>query len=149
MSTTSQAPGLLIAQVAQHTGLTPDTLRWHEKQGLLPRVPRGSDGRRRYDPASVRFIELVVRLRRTGMPVEQVHQFVDLLALGAISHGRRRALLAEHRQRVLDQIAQLHTDLQAVEHKIAHYDTLIDRGLDCHEQPITDPQVLRGQRSPR
>ena len=64
-----------IADVAKQTGLTQDTLRWYERQGVIPPVPRQGDGRRSYDEASVRIIQLIVRLRRTGMPVEDMRQF--------------------------------------------------------------------------
>ena len=49
-----------IADVAKQTGLTQDTLRWYERQGVIPPVPRQSDGRRSYDEASVRIIQLIV-----------------------------------------------------------------------------------------
>ncbi|MDG3009728.1 MerR family transcriptional regulator [Rhodococcus sp. D2-41] len=134
-----------IAEVAESTGLTRDTLRWYEREGLIPRVNRGSDGRRRYDDVSLRMIQLVVRLRRTGMPVAEIRRFLALYNEGAASHGRRMALLLEHRERVLAQRAQLDEDLGAIDDKIEHYRGLIDRGLDCTETPITDPILIERQ----
>lgn len=135
-----------IADVAEETGLSKDTLRWYEKEGLLPSVHRSSSGYRAYTDADRRMVGLVLRLRRTGMPVKDVRRFVDMVEEGASTHGRRMALLTEHRQRVLRQLDQLHTDLGTLDDKIAHYDGLIDAGLDCTEQPITDPDVLARQR---
>lgn len=135
-----------IAEVSGRTGLTQDTLRWYEREGLIPRVPRTPDGRRAYDDASVRIVQLIVRLRRTGVPVADIREFCRMLDEGAGSHGRRMALLREHRVRLLAQLAQLREDLAAVDEKIAHYEDLIDRGLDCAERPITDPRVRAQQR---
>lgn len=134
-----------IAEVAEATGLTRDTLRWYEREGLIPRVDRGTDGRRRYDDAALRMIQLIVRLRRTGMPVAEIRRFLALYDEGAASHGRRMALLLEHRERVLAQLEQLHQDLGAIDDKIEHYRGLIDRGLDCEDRPIADPIVIERQ----
>lgn len=139
--------GLLgIAEVSRRTGLSKDTLRWYESEGLIPLVPRGSDGRRRYSEPTVRMIELLVRLRRTGMPVKQMRAFVAMLAEGESTHGRRMALLEEHREEVLSRIRELLTDLDAIEEKIAHYARLIQDGRDCAEEPITDPAIRAEQR---
>ena len=56
------------------------------------------------------------------------------------------ALLRDHRTRIEEQIAQLLEDLQAVDAKIEHYADLIERGLDCDEQPVTDPDIREQQR---
>lgn len=137
-----------IRDVADSTGLTPDTLRWYEREGLIPSVPRGTDGRRRYDDATLRMIALLVRLRRTGMPVAQMRDFVELLTEGAASHGRRLSLLEDHRTHVRQRIAELQDDLGVLEDKIDHYRTLIATGLDCGNDPINDPGVLAEQRRP-
>ena len=55
-----------IADVAKQTGLTQDTLRWYERQGVIPPVPRRGDGRRSYDEASVRIIQLIAAHGHAG-----------------------------------------------------------------------------------
>lgn len=134
-----------IAEISEHTGLTKDTLRWYEREGLIPEVVRGSDGRRRYDERTVGLIQLLVRLRRTSMPVRQIRHFIKLLHEGAASHGRRKALLAEHRTRLVQQMQELQDDLSALDAKIVHYDALIATGRDCNDAPIVDPVILARQ----
>lgn len=138
---------LTIAEVVERTGLTKDTLRWYERQGLIPPVGRTATGHRAYDHATVRMIELIVRLRRTAMPVGEMKDFVTLVPLGAATHGRRLDLLETHRARVLAQLDQLRDDLVAIDAKITHYTDLIAAGRDCAEAPITDPDLLTRQRS--
>lgn len=138
---------LTIAEVAERTGLTKDTLRWYENEGLIPRVERDGRGYRAYDEAAVRMIELVIRLRRTGMPVKDMTSFVTMVQQGAGTHGQRLALLEEHRGRVLAQLAVLQGDLEAIEAKTTHYCRLIDEGRDCADEPVTDPAVRAKQRS--
>lgn len=127
-----------IAEVAEVTGLSPDTLRWYEREGLLPRVERDASQRRRYSPRTVRLLETLVRLRRTGMPVREMREFTRLAAEGAATHAQRLALLAAHRERVVARLAELTDDLAVLDEKTEHYKLLIEQGLDCDGSPATD-----------
>ncbi|YAL83129.1 MerR family transcriptional regulator [Dermacoccaceae bacterium W4C1] len=148
-ATTAPETSIGIRQMAEQTGLSQDALRWYEREGLIPAVPRDGTGRRAYDEATVRMVRLLVRLRRTGMPVAQMKEFTGLVAVGASTHGRRMTLLSQHRLRLLEQLLVLREDLAAVDDKITHYRELIDSGLDCAGEPIDDPRVIEQQRSLR
>ncbi|MGW4943667.1 MerR family transcriptional regulator [Actinoplanes sp. NPDC004185] len=136
MTTVTREPGMGIRAVSQRTGLSMDTLRWYEKEGLLPPVGRDAEGRRRYDEASIGFLRLIQALRRTGMPVAEVRDFVRMAGEGAASHGRRMSLLEQQRAAIRRQQEQLAEDLRLVDDKIEHYRDLIDRGLDCDGEPV-------------
>lgn len=126
-----------IAEVAALSGLSVDTLRWYEKEGLVPRVRRGPDGRRAYDERDVALIVMLARLRDSGMPVDEMREFARLLAGGAATHGRRLALLERHRERIHERMAALGTALETLDDKAAHYRRLIDEGLDCDGRRVT------------
>lgn len=130
--------GVGISEVSALTGLTKDTLRWYEKEGLLPQVRRTSSGQRRYPRSSVRFVRLVQALRRTGMPVAGVREFVQAgPAAGpgsARSHRVRMGLLVVQRESVRAQLAQLQEDLGLIDDKIGDYAGLIARGADCEDE---------------
>ncbi|WP_031467657.1 MerR family transcriptional regulator [Sciscionella sediminilitoris] len=125
-----------IAEVAERTGLTQNTLRWYEREGMFPRVLRGTDRRRRYTERQVGLLRLLTRLRRTGMPTREMRRFSELLADGATTHGQRLELLTAHRERILARQAELRADLEALDDKVAHYHWLIEQGLDCSGAPI-------------
>ncbi|EHI44049.1 MerR family transcriptional regulator [Rhodococcus opacus PD630] len=122
-----QSPGAFasISEVSAITGLTQDTLRWYEREGMIPRIARGSDRRRRYSERDVRLIELLVKLRTTGMPTSDMQRFAVLLTGGAETHERRLSLLLEHRERILAQQARLDDALAALDTKVDHYRALI------------------------
>ena len=128
-----------IRELSQLTGLTLGTLRWYEREGLLPLVTRTSGGQRRYGPATVRFARLVCALRRTGMSVADVRGFVQTGPAAGPgnqeSHRRRLELLTGQRSLVLAAVAQLQKDLHVVDAKIADYHDLIARGADCEDDP--------------
>lgn len=133
MTTTAQGP-VGIREVSDLTGLSMDTLRWYEREGLLPLVGRAPGGRRTYSPASVRFVRLVQALRRTGMPVADVRDFVQLGRGTLDSHPARLTLLENRLGAVRAQQAQLAADLGVVQDKIEQYRDLIARGLDCEDE---------------
>lgn len=122
---------LSISDVSEATGLSQDTLRWYEREGMFPHIARGGDRRRKYDEDDLARIMLLVKLRRTGMSVHDMQRFVQLLAGGKETHPERMTLLLEHRIKVLAQLEQVQSDLEMVDLKIAHYDQLISHDQDC------------------
>lgn len=138
---------LSIADVSQLTGLSAPTLRWYEREGLVPRVQRGSDRRRRYSAADAQLVTLLARLRATGMPTEEMRLFTTLLAGGAPTHGRRLALLERQQERIREQMAQLAGNLEVLQDKADHYRSLIAAGLDCDRQPVPEETAHLQQRT--
>ena len=130
----TSATTLGIRDVSELTGLSIDTLRWYEKEGLLPVVGRSSDGRRTYTPAAVGFVRLVQALRRAGMPVAEVRAFVQIGAGTVATHPVRLALLEQQAEAVQRRIAELQEDLLVVHRKIDNYRDLIARGVDCEDE---------------
>lgn len=122
--------GCSIARAAELTGLTADTLRYYERDGLLlTSVARSTTGHRRYREADLRWIELINCLRATGMPIRDVRRYAGLVRAGTGTEGERLELLRAHRQQVLDQLAQVTAHLGAIDRKIDIYlDTLAEAG---------------------
>ncbi|GIH06519.1 MerR family transcriptional regulator [Rhizocola hellebori] len=120
---------LSVSEAAQAVGLTTYTLRWYEQEGLVHPVARDSAGRRQYSENDLGFLTLLTKLRRTGMSVADMRRYAELIRGGPSTVTARKELLLAHRQRVLDQIAELQRDLEAVNYKI-------DRYFECEkEQP--------------
>jgi DNA-binding transcriptional MerR regulator len=118
--------GCTIARAAELTGLTPDTLRYYERDGLLlTSVGRSATGHRRYREADLRWIELINCLRGTGMPIRDVRRYAALVRAGEGTEGERLELLRAHREQVLVQLAEVTAHLGAIDKKIDIYlDTL-------------------------
>jgi DNA-binding transcriptional MerR regulator len=110
-----------VSEVAGLTGLTAHTLRWYERVGLLDAVSRDTVGRRRYGEADLTRLRFLIRLRATGMPVRDMIRYVDLVRAGPATVADRVALLAAHRERVLEQIEALREDLKIIDYKIDNY----------------------------
>lgn len=109
---------LTIDEVAQRTGLTAHTLRYYERIGLIAPVPRAPGGQRRYATADLDWIEFLLRLRDTRMPVAQMLAFARLRAEGDATVPQRRALLEAH-------LAEVNASLRAMQQAAAVLDTKI------------------------
>ncbi|ARU51181.1 MerR family transcriptional regulator [Cellulosimicrobium cellulans] len=129
MTTLATDRGLTIAEAAEATGLTTHTLRYYERDGLLPDpVERASSGHRRYREQDLGWITLVTRLRATGMPVREVRAYAELVRAGEGNEAERLDLLRAHRERVRAELAAVSTHLDAIEHKIDVYEARAARG---------------------
>ena len=114
--------GLTIAEVAERTGLTAHTLRYYERDGLmLGEVGRSASGHRRYTDQDLTWIDLITRLRATGMPIRDVRRYAALVREGDGNEVERLTLLRDHRQRVLAQLAETQEHLGAIDRKIGIY----------------------------
>ena len=113
-----------IQQVASMTGLSTHTLRYYEKIGLIKNVQRDQTGYRQYTDFDLAWIQFLIRLRVTGMPMLKMKQFSDLRQQGESTITARKELLEEHYKDVLGKIEELELNSQRIEEKIAHYKKL-------------------------
>lgn len=70
---------MTIAEVSRTYDISADTLRYYERIGLIPPVPRTSGGIRDYDEESCGWIELMKCMRRAGVQVEALIEYVNLV----------------------------------------------------------------------
>jgi len=119
---------LTIAEAATRTGLTAHTLRYYERDGLmLSTVDRAVSGHRRYTDRDLTWIEMITRLRSTGMPIRDVRRYADLVRAGDGNEAERLELLKAHRERVEAQLAQVNAHLRAIDHKIGIYEGKLEQ----------------------
>ncbi|HEY4019650.1 MAG TPA: MerR family transcriptional regulator [Pseudonocardiaceae bacterium] len=112
---------MTIAQVAERTGLTRHTLRYYERDGLMLDVGRDGSGHRAYSEVDLGWIELITKLRATGMPVREVRRYAELVRAGDGNEEERLALLRAHRERVRAQLDVMVAHLAAIDMKIGYY----------------------------
>jgi DNA-binding transcriptional MerR regulator len=121
MATTIAEP-LSISQAAAATGLTAHTLRYYERAGLmLDRVERASSTHRRYTEQDIGWVQLVTKLRATGMPIRMIREYAALVREGEGNEQERLALLLAHRDSVRAQLVEIRRNLEAIDHKIEIY----------------------------
>lgn len=116
-----------IGELAERTGRSIHTIRWYEAQGLLPPVPR--DGASRvYSNRHVEWMELMDRLRRSGMSVAELREYTALAQRGAATLEQTREVLLAHRRRVEDRIREWKEARKLIDEKIGFYTEWMEGG---------------------
>jgi DNA-binding transcriptional MerR regulator len=133
-----------IGELATRTGRTVHAIRWYEAQGLVPGVARDEGGRRLYGELHVGWLDLMDRLRRTGMSIAEMQEYTALALQGKTTLPQRRDLLAAHRARVTETIAEWRRALSLVDRKIDFYDEWMQTG---HRPPLI-PVETSGPKAP-
>lgn len=127
---------LHIGELATRTGRSVHAIRWYKSQGLIPGVARDGGGRRLYSEHHVGWLDLMDRLRCTGMSIAQMRNYTALVKQGKATLKERRALLAEHRARVQDNIAKWTEALALIDAKIEFYGEWVAKG----QRPTIEPR---------
>jgi DNA-binding transcriptional MerR regulator len=115
----STIPVLEPRQVSERTGLTMDTLRYYEREGLIGPIERRS-GRRRYSEDDVAWIGIVTCLRDAGLGIADLRRFTELLRSEAGSDDLV-AFLTRRREELRDRVRRTQAALDVIEGKIAYY----------------------------
>ncbi len=135
---TDLAETLSASEAAARTGLSSETLRYYEREGLLPPVRRSAGHHRRYAADDVQRLSFLIYLRATGMPVAVMKRFAQLRLEGEPGRPGRLQLVLDHRQTVRERLAALHRNLHVIDLKIdRHRRILRDRGEAMPEQAST------------
>jgi DNA-binding transcriptional MerR regulator len=139
---------LRIGELAARTGRSVHAIRWYEAQGLVPGVARDEGGRRVYGELHVSWLDLMERLRATGMSIAEMREYTALVMQGSRTLRQRRDMLAAHRERVNATIAEWRRALTLVDKKIDFYDTWMQTGQRPPLIPADTPRAVRKKALP-
>lgn len=116
---------MTIAETAKKYDISADTLRYYERIGLIPPVPRTKSGIRDYDETSCGWVEFIKCMRGAGLQIEALIEYVALSQQGEATVGARKAILIEQREQLAERIAQMQQTLERLDTKIAHYGSCV------------------------
>jgi DNA-binding transcriptional MerR regulator len=118
-----------IQQVTKMTGLSSHTLRYYERISLIRTIGREDNGYRYYSDKDVEWLQFLIRLRETGMPIQDMLRFSELRYLGDETIAERRRMLENHNQQIRAQIDQLIVNLKALNEKTDYY-KMLERDIE-------------------
>ena len=118
------------AEAAAQSGFSIDTLRYYEREGILPPIDRSAGGRRVYSDGDLWMLGFLRCLRDTGMSIEQLRRYSQL-SRDDTTMPERVALLEEHAASIRARIAELDTVLGRVEEKADWYRGELRRTKDA------------------
>ena len=120
---------MTIKEVCAKYGLSPDTLRYYERVGVIPAVTRTAGGIRNYREEDVRWVEKAVCMRDAGVPIDMLIEYVRLCQQGNETIEARANLLKDARVRIVEARQKCDAALERLDYKISRYELAIKTGV--------------------
>lgn len=120
--------GYSIGQVAKKTNLSTYTLRYYEKEGLLPFVKKNSSGLRVFSDNDLNWLSMIECLKETGMPLKGIKQYIDWFVEGDSTLVKRLDMFKQQKIRIEEQIAMLQKNMNRINYKIDLYEQAVAEG---------------------
>lgn len=128
-----------IKDAAQMMGVPTSTIRYYDKEGLLPFMERMESGYRIFTEKDIATLRIIDCLKKTGMPIKEIRQFTDWLEQGDASLQQRYEMFLERKRIVEAQMAELQETLNTINYKCWYYETAIAAGTEkIHETKMSD-----------
>ncbi len=128
-----------ISETAKKFGITASTIRFYEKEGLLPNIKRDKNGIRFFDDDDLQSLRIIECLKATRMPIKDIRKFIDLCAKGDNSLKERYALFLDRKRAVQEQIKELQSVEKVIDYKCWYYKTSVEAGTEkIHNNKIPD-----------
>lgn len=110
-----------IKEFAERLNISQYTLRFYEKVGVLNPIKRKKNGYREYDENDIGWMEFVLKLKDTGMPLKKIVEYAELRSHGKGTRLQRQKLLQEHEGELIKRIGILKSNLTLIQKKIEFY----------------------------
>ena len=124
-----------IAEAAKRSELSTYTLRYYEKEGLLPFIDRTSAGVREFKESDFEWLNLITCLKKSGMPIKQIKVFMDFCKQGDTTLKERLEIFVAHKKAVQIKMEELDRYMKKINYKIWYYETSVEAGTeDIHKE---------------
>jgi DNA-binding transcriptional MerR regulator len=120
---------MTIKEVCEKFYITPDTLRYYERVGVIPEVNRTPGGIRDYNEEDIAWVENAVCMRSAGVPVEMLIEYVKLYQQGDETLEARKNLLMETKNEVQKQLDKYQATMDRLNFKISRYEEAVKTGI--------------------
>ena len=131
---------MTIKEVAEKYDISADTLRYYERDGMIPKVTRRPNGIRDYQESDLGWVELAICMRSAGLPIEVMIEYVKLYKEGDNTIPARLELLQKQMNALKEQKAQIESTVERLAYKISKYEEVMETGVlvwdesgDCHD----------------
>jgi MerR family transcriptional regulator, aldehyde-responsive regulator len=114
-----------IAEVSEQYGISADTLRYYERVGLIPPVHRSESGIRDYKELDLRRVDFIKCLRKAGLPIEVLIEYMGLVQKGDQTIEARKEILKRQRDLLATRMEEMQKTLNILDHKIEVYENAV------------------------
>lgn len=117
-----------VGEMAKKIGVAPSTLRYYDKEGLLPFVERSSGGIRVFKEADYEWLKVIECFKKTGMPLKDIKTFIEMAMQGDSTIDERLELIKKQRDEVSIQMQELQETMNTLNFKCWYYETAKEAG---------------------
>lgn len=138
-----------IGEMAAKIKVAPSTLRYYDKEGLLPFIERSGGGMRMFKDSDTEWLMIIECLKKTGMPIKEIKKFIDWCIEGDSTISDRLKLIDRQREIVKGQMEQLKETFEILDYKHWYYETAYKAGTcDIHKNMKAEdiPEKFRGRK---
>lgn len=115
-----------IKEAAEMLNIPPTTIRYYDKEGLLPYIKRRPSGYRSFADSDIEMLRLIECLKATEMPIKDIKQFVEWVKLGDASLSERYEMFLERKRAVEIQMENLKKTMELISYKCNYYKDALD-----------------------
>jgi DNA-binding transcriptional MerR regulator len=127
-----------ISQAAEKIGVTSSTLRYYDKEGLLPFVEKNPAGTRVFKEQDMQRLDVIACMKCSGMPIKEIKNYFDLCREGDSTLKERLQMFLNRKENVISQIDELNKVMETIEHKIRYYEAAIEAGTEAIHYTVND-----------
>lgn len=113
---------MTIKEASKKTGISIDNLRYYERIGLIPEVPRTESGIRDYDEMAIHWVEFAMRFKKAGVSLEAIREYIQLALQGLSTKEARREILLETKATLEKKMHDIKETMEVINFKIDNYD---------------------------
>ena len=124
-----------IREVSEMFGIPATTLRYYDKEGLLPYVGRKDSGYREFSDHDIQMLRVIECLKKSGMSIKEIRQFADWVQMGDVSLKERLEMFQNRKRAVEQQMEELKKTMELIDYKCWYYETALAAGTEAvHSQ---------------
>lgn len=138
-----------VGEMAKILNTTPSTLRYYDKEGLLPFVERSESGIRMFKDSDYEWLLVIDCLKNTGMGIKDIKRFIEMVIAGDSTIKERLEMMKKQRESVKEQMAKLQQTLDTLDYKVWYYSTAEKAGTTALPRNMPEEQVPENLRAAR
>ncbi len=130
-----------VGEIAKQMDIAPSTLRYYDKEGLLPFLERSSGGIRMFKDEDLGWLEIIECLKKTGMPIKEIKHFIDCGMAGDETINERLSIIQSQKNVVIAKMKEMQEMLDMLDFKDWYYTKAKEAGT-CAFYNAMDPEDI-------
>lgn len=122
-----------IKEVSEKSNISTYTLRYYEREGLLPCIHRQENGHRLYDESDLKWLQIIACMRATNMPISDIKNYMHMCLLGEDTLLERYEIILHQKQLLQNRINEYNGYLNVINKKVNRYEEMKKASLNCNK----------------